>query len=209
MRFIEKNNDGGGFIMNKKSLQTAAITMGLTICALPLTACNTRTNNYMNPRRTGIVQRQNVTQYNTPLGLPVRTGTIIGNNVINNPINNASPLPTRVVPYSNSMSDKALAMKYQVKSIPEVSDANVVIVGNTALVACRPRNASVNTNALKTAVSQKCKSSDPTITNVVVSETEDMMTRVNQLYNNLTTRPMSEISQDFNNLVGKIMTTAK
>lgn len=195
--------------MNKKSLKTAAITMGLAICSLPLTACNTGTNNYMSPQRTGIVQRQNVTQYNTPLGLPARTGTIIGNNVINNPINNVSPIPTRIVPDSDNMSAKALAMKNQVKSIPEVSDANVVIVGNTALVACRPRNASVNTNSLKAAVSQKCKNSDPTITNVVVTETEDMMTRVNQLYNNLAVRPANQISQDFNNLVNQINTTAR
>lgn len=205
MRYIEKNNDGGGYIMNKKSLKAAAITTGLAICSLPLTACNTGTNNYMSPRKTGIIERQNVTQYSTPLGLPRRTGTIIGNNVVNN----VSPIPTRIVPDSNNMRAKALAMKNQVKTIPEVSDANVVIVGNTALVACRPRNAALDANSLRAAVSQKCKSIDPTITNVVVTETEDMMTRVNQLYNNLAVRPANQISQDFNNLVNQIKATTR
>lgn len=201
MRYIEKNNDGGGYIMNKKSLKAAAITTGLAICSLPLTACNTGTNNYMSPRKTGIIERQNVTQYSTPLGLPKGTGTIIGNNVVNN----VQPKTTRIVPSdTNSMSAKALAIKNQIIKMPEISDANVVIVGNTALIACRPKNASADANALKTAVSQKCKTFDPTITNVIVTDAEDMMTRVNQLYNNLAVKPANQISQDFNNLVNQI-----
>ncbi|WP_010248069.1 YhcN/YlaJ family sporulation lipoprotein [Acetivibrio cellulolyticus] len=212
--------------MNKKFLQTAAIAMGLTIFTLPLAACNTRPNYYMSPGKTGIIQKQNVTQY----------GTRIGNNLVNNtgrtnvvsPLPNAvispipggavvapipgvavvSPVPGAPVNTSYNMTERAMSIKSQVKNVPQVKDANVIVVGDTALVACSPSNAAANTDALKKAVTQRVKSFDPTITKVVVSESPDMMTNVNQMYNNLTTKSINQITQDFNNLIKQITPSA-
>ena len=208
MRFIEKNNDGGGCIMNKKFLQTATVAMGLTILSLPLSACNVGTNNNTNPQRTGIIERQNTTQYGSPLRYSNENYTRIDNTRLNDVGRTiTTPVPGTIVNNSNDIRAKSLNIRNQVKSVPNVKDANVVVVGNTALVACDPNTASVDTNALRTAITQKVKTADPSITNVVVTESGDMMTSVNQMFNNMNNRSANQINQDFNTLVRQITPT--
>ncbi len=203
--------------MNKKFLQTAAVTIGLAIFTLPLTACNTGTNNYMNPQRTGIVGNGNNTQDGSPVRFPTRNNRINGNN---NLLDNTgrtivgTPLPGTAFDYKvnntnnandiNNMREKSLSLKSQVKSIPQVKDANVVVLGNTALVACNPSTAAADANALRDAVTKKIKSSDPSIKNVLVTESPDMVASINQMFNNMTNRPMNEVTRDFNQLVRQI-----
>lgn len=218
--------------MNKKFLQTAAVTMGLAVMSVPFTACNMRTND-TNPQRTGVIDRQNTTQYGSPMRYsnngyqrldntrlnnvgrtittPIpRNGIVNGDGDAN--LNNTAPLPGTIAGATpgaytdnvNGMRSKSQNIEKQVKNLTNVKDANVMVVGNTALVACNPNTTAVDTNALRTSITQKVKSVDPSITNVVVTESADMMTNVKQMFSNMNNKSMNQITQDFNNMLKQI-----
>ena len=221
--------------MNKKFLKTAAVTMGLTVMSVPFTACNMRPND-VNPQRTGIIDRQNTTQYGSPMrysnngyqgldntrlnnaGRTINTpmprngimnGNLNGN--VNGNLNNTAPLPGTMgtTPGANAgnvndMRSKSQNIERQVETLTNVKDANVMVVGNTALVACSPNTTAVDTNAMRTDITQKVKSIDPSITNVVVTESADMMTNINQMFSNMNNKSMNQITQDFNNMLRQI-----
>lgn len=218
--------------MNKKFLQTVGVTMGLAAMSVPFTACNMRTND-TNPQRTGVMDRQNTTQYGSPIRYsnngyqpldntrlnnvgrtittPVpRNGIVNGD--INGNLNNTAPVPGTIVGTTpgayadnvNNMRSKSQNIEREVENLANIKDANVMVVGNTALVACDPNTAAVNTNALRTSITQTVKSIDPTITNVVITESADMMTSVNQMFSNMNNKSMNQITQDFNNMLRQI-----
>ncbi len=212
--------------MNKKFIQTAVVTLGLTIFTLPLTACNTGTNNYMNPQRTGITGNENNTQFGSPVRFPARNDRINNNDTLLDSTDRTiagTPAPGAQVPRvqapgvqapdtafdnnTNNMREKSLTIKSYVENLPEVKDANVVVLGNTAVVACNPSTGTVNSTALRDAITQRVKSSDTSIKNVLVTESPDMMANLDQMFNNMTNRPMNEISRDFNQLVRQISPT--
>lgn len=209
--------------MNKKFLKTVAVTFALTVFTLPLTACNTGTNNNMNPQRTGIVRNGNNTQFGSPVGFPNRNDRMNNNTLLDNTgrTNINSPAPNVQVPNvqlpnvqapntaldnasNNNMREKSMSIKNQVKNLPQVKDANVVVLGNTALVACNPNTGTMDANALRDAVTKRVKSFDPSIKNVLVTDSPDMMANINKMINNMSNRPMNEITQDFNQLVRQI-----
>ena len=219
--------------MNKKFLQTAAVTLGLTVMSVPFTACNMRTNN-TNPQRTGIMNRQNTTQYGSPVrysnngyqpldntrldnaGRTISSPAPHNGNVnggVNGNLNNtAAPVPGAIVGTTpgantgnvNDMRSKSQNIERQVANLANVKDANVMVVGNTALVACSPNTTAVDTNALRTSITQKVKSIDPSITNVVVTESADVMTNVKQMFSNMNNKSMNQIMQEFNNMIRQI-----
>lgn len=218
--------------MNKKFLQTATVTMGLIVMSVPFTACNMRTNN-TNPNRTGIMDRQNTTQYGSPMRYsnngyqrldntrldnvgrtittPVPRNGIV-NGGVNGNLNNTAPVPGTIVGTTpganagnvNDMRSKSQNIERQVANLANVKDANVMVVGNTALVACSPNTTGVDTNALRNSITQKVKSIDPSITNVVVTESADVMTNVKQMFSNMNNKSMNQITQDFNNMLRQI-----
>ncbi len=218
--------------MNKKFLQTATVTMGLIVMSVPFTACNMRTNN-TNPNRTGIMDRQNTTQYGSPMRYsnngyqrldntrldnvgrtittPVPRNGIV-NGGVNGNLNNTAPVPGTIVGTTpganagnvNDMRSKSQNIERQVANLTNVKDANVMVVGNTALVACSPNTTGVDTNALRNSITQKVKSIDPSITNVVVTESADVMTNVKQMFSNMNNKSMNQITQDFNNMLRQI-----
>jgi len=204
--------------MNKKFLQTAAVAMGLTAFGLPLTGCNMGTNN-TTPQRTGIVERQ---QYGSPIRYSHngyeridtlldndRTSPLPGNGVN---LNYTTPLPGAVIGTTpalnadnvNDMRSKSRNIERQVETVKNVKDANVMVVGNTALVACNPSSTNVDTTDLRTAITQKIKSVDPSITNVVVTESANVMASMNKMFSNMSNKSMTQITQDFNNMIKQI-----
>jgi YhcN/YlaJ family sporulation lipoprotein len=213
--------------MNKKFLQTAAFTMGLAIMSVPFTACNVRTND-TNPQKTGITDRQNTTQYGSPIrysnngyeridGMRLngitpapRNGNVSDNGT--GRINNNTPQPRTILDTTpgayvndmNTMQSKSQNIEKQIKNLPNIKDANVMVVGNTALVACSPDTTSVDTNALRNSITQKVKSVDPSINNVVITESSDMMANVRQMLSDMNNRSMNQITNDFNNLIRQI-----
>lgn len=186
MPLNEKNNIGGGSLMNKKFMQTTVVTLGLTLFTLPLTACNTGTNNYMNPQRTGIIENRNNNQFGSPVRYSTRNNLLKNNNAFDN---------------IDNMKVKSLTIKSQVENLSKIKEAKVVVVGDTAIVAITPGSNTDNPDTLRTAVTERVKSSEPSIKNVLVTESPDMMANINQMFNNMTNRPADEINRDFNKLV--------
>jgi len=220
--------------MNKKFLQTAAVTMGLAAISLPLTACNMRTDN-TTPQRTGIMNRQNNTQNgtntgyqrlnNTDTGINNRMNRIVSplpgnrfNNINTNtdrnivrttplPGTNLGNTPTATANNMNDMRSKSERIERQLESLANVKDANVMVVGNTALVACDPSSTGVDVNSLRNAITQRIKSIDPSITNVVVTESADAKTSIQQMFSNMNNKSMDQITQEFNKLVKSLTPT--
>lgn len=218
--------------MNKKFVHTAAVTMGLTFLSLPLVACNVNPDT-TTPQRTGIINRQNRnmpnsnTEYqrinNTGLRNDLnRIASPVPGNRYNNNNNNLdgniignTPLPgtnigTTPAPNAGNMMDmrnKSQNIESQLESLAEVKDASVMVVGNTALVACDPQTNGTDVNALRNNVTQKVKSVDPSITNVVITESADVKTSMQQLFSNMNNKTMEQITQEFNKLIRELTPT--
>lgn len=215
--------------MNKKFLQTAAITLGLSAISLPLTACNMNPNN-TTPQRTGIIDRQN--NNNMPYS---NTGyQRINNTGLNSRINRiASPIPdsrfgnmngniARTTPLpgtnisttpaanANNLTDlrnRAEKIEQQLESLANVNDASVMVVGDTALVAYNPKSTGVDITNLRNTITQRVKSIDPSITNVVITESANVKQSIQQMFGNMNNKSMDQITQEFNKMVRELTPT--
>jgi len=56
-----------------------------------------------------------------------------------------------------------------------------LVVGNSCIVAYSPENAQGDANARKNMVINKVKEIDPSITNVIATESRDIMNRITRL----------------------------
>lgn len=119
----------------------------------------------------------------------------------------------RRAPQTQQMVDyrqKSNNVRNQVAAMGEVEKANVVVVGNTCLVGYKPSRLSKDVNATKKMISERVKQTDRSIDNVVVSESADVMDRVNRLYNDIANnRPMNEVNNEFKQLVNRVAPAAK
>lgn len=210
--------------MNKKLLRTAAVTMGLSLMSLPMVACNMNSNN-TTPQKTGIINRQNNTAPYSDTGYQRLNNKNLNNtrNRVPSPIPdsrfgtiNFTPLPgvsfgaTPAPIITNDLTDmrtKAQNIERQLESFPEVKDANVMVVGNTALVAFDTNTTNVDLQSLKDKLSEKVKSIDPSVNNVILTEASYARTGIQQLLNDINNKSMSQITQEFNELVRKITPT--
>lgn len=206
--------------MNKKFLQNAAVAMGLTALSLSLAACNVNPSN-RTPRGTGIIDREirndmpysdtgyqrihntglnnRVNRFATPVPGNVKTGIT--------PLPGITPGPNTNNITMTDMQTKSLNIERQLESLANVKDASVMVVGNTALVACNPASTGVDMTTLRNSITQKVKSVDPSITNVVITESADVRTSIQQLFSNMNNKSINQITQEFNKLIRDITPT--
>lgn len=105
---------------------------------------------------------------------------------------------------------KADNIRMQLRRMSGISDANVIVMGNTALVGFKPSGATGNMNVVKRNITNKVKEIDRTITNVSVSESSDIMTRMNRLGTNMTNNGMvTNFADEFRKLVDGLSTTQR
>ncbi len=98
--------------------------------------------------------------------------------------------------------EKADNLKRQLKKMNGVKNVNVIVIGNTALVGIEPTGNTKAANALRNSITKKVKEIDSTITNVTVSESSDIMRRINKLGTDITNnKPIKAITDEFNNMV--------
>lgn len=102
---------------------------------------------------------------------------------------------------------KADNIRKQIRNINGVSDANVIVMGNTALVGYKPSGNAGNTKAVKDNIVNKCKQTDKTITNVTVSESADIMERMNRLGTNSNGGMDNNFADEFNKLINGLKNT--
>lgn len=206
--------------MNKKFLQNAAVAVGLTAIGLSLAACNVNPSN-RTPRGTGIIDREirndmpysdtgyqrihntglnnRVNRFATPVPGNVKTGIT--------PLPGLTPGPDTNNITMTDMQNKSLNIERQLESLANVKDASVMVVGNTALVACSPASTGVDMNTLRNSITEKVKSIDPSITNVVITESANVRTSIQQLFNNMGNKSINQITQEFNRLIRDITPT--
>jgi len=103
---------------------------------------------------------------------------------------------------------KADNIRRQLMNMNGVADANVIVMGNTALVGYKPSGNTGNTKAVKDSIVNKCKQTDRTITNVTVSESPDIMARMSRLGTNVSNNgTVNNFADEFNKLINGLNTT--
>lgn len=133
-----------------------------------------------------------------------------------NPENNQGVNPeanqqNQLVPGQQMLPDmqKAKNIKNQLNNMSEVENVNVVVVGDTALVGCKPSGNAKDVNALKNKIVNKVKEIDKSIKNVTVSEKADIMDRIKRLENDVENNiPMDKITNEFNRIIREITPAA-
>lgn len=141
--------------------------------------------------------RNNLVNTTTPLRQGYATGINLGNNqgtILG--MNQA----TRQQATLNQQ--KADTIKRQLINMNGVESANVIVMGNTALVGFKPTGNTRDATAVRNRIMSKVKAADKTITNVSVSESPDIMGRMNRLSTDITSnRPINAITDEFNNII--------
>lgn len=105
---------------------------------------------------------------------------------------------------------KAKNIETMLKSMNEIQDANAVVAGNTCIVGVNSKNNATNTDALKNMIIERIKASDPSITNVIVSQTGDVIEKIRQISSDIANnRPMDKINNDIAQLIRQAMPAAR
>lgn len=121
----------------------------------------------------------------------------------------ASPRPS-IIPQKISLVDRQKTDKVykQLNKIKDLSQVGVIVTGNTALVGYRISKLDKNVILTKSMIAKRVKQTDPSIKNVVVSESANILARINKLTTAITqNRPANEISNEINQLLKGITPT--
>lgn len=97
-------------------------------------------------------------------------------------------------------AQKSASLRKHVLATKGVNAAEVVVVGDTALVGIKT-NGTVSTAQCKAAVTRKVKAADASIRRVKVSDATDIFYRMRRLSTNLTGTTPKDFVTEFNNLV--------
>ena len=107
----------------------------------------------------------------------------------------------------NIASDRKMAdtIASQVRNLNGVRDCQTVVMGDTALVGFRPESGAADVNAIKSNIVKRVKAANKSIKNVTVSESSDIMSRIQRLGSDITkNRPANTIKDEFNKLIGEL-----
>ncbi|HHV28013.1 MAG TPA: sporulation protein [Clostridium sp.] len=226
--------------MNKNFAKAASLSLGLTLASLPLVGCNMGggTGQGNQPGATDRQNTQQLStpdgNANRFLNMDLNpTDNNGANNGINNDLfgrdngadnngllggnNMGSPAsdPNRnntPAPQGNAadMRLKSANITSQLAATPEIGQANVLVVGDSCLVAYSPQQAQGDANARKNMVINKVKEIDPSITNVIVSESSDIMNKITQITNDMANnKPMDQINNEIMQLMNQAAPASK
>lgn len=92
----------------------------------------------------------------------------------------------------------------KVKTLSEVKDANVLIVGNNCIVGVVPKDTGLAPAKLQSLVASKVKAVDKDINDCNVSTMPDVRNRIMQLSRNLNGITINQINTEFNRIMGMI-----
>ena len=105
------------------------------------------------------------------------------------------------------LRNRAEKIEQQLESLANVNDASVMVVGDTALVAYNPKSTGVDITNLRNTITQRVKSIDPSITNVVITESANVKQSIQQMFGNMNNKSMDQITQEFNKMVRELTPT--
>ena len=199
----------------KKNLKAVFSTFaGMCLITVTLSACaqagterapgRNMGNNLQNMQTQGL-DRNNLVNVTTQLGRDDLNGNALGNtqgnNMGMNQANQQQMTPNRL---------KADNIKRQLTTMDGVRKANVIVMGNTALIGFEPTSSNGDTGAVRNNIIKRVKTLDKTITNVTVSESSDIMDRMNRLGTDITNnKPVKTITEEFNSMIQGLTPAAK
>lgn len=134
-------------------------------------------------------------------GYGTNTGTGFGTTGMNGTGLNTNTGTSPRTAGTNVNALKSAALRKQVLATTGVRAAEVLVVGDTALVGIKTTG-TVSPSKVKAAVSRKVKAADTSIRRVKVSDATDILYRIRRLSTNLTGTTANNFTTEFNNLVG-------
>lgn len=102
-------------------------------------------------------------------------------------------------------SKKADNICSQLDKINGVDNVNAVVTGNTALVGYDAANNNSDIGTTKNMISDRVKQMDNTITNVVITDSKDISTRIGNLAGHIKgKKPSAQLNNEFNRIMQSI-----
>lgn len=119
------------------------------------------------------------------------------NEDIDTQLNQTNPL----TPMEPNM-EKAENIEIELNKMNEIETANVIILGNTALIAYNPTDNAADVNANMDMIVNKTREIDSSIVDVRVSKETEIMDRLNELEDNIDNNiPINDINNEFNDII--------
>lgn len=154
--------------------------------------------------RQGTNLAQELTRGVNPNSMVPGTGT---GNLTGNPGTTVVPGRINTKPLAFDVQKSNNIMK-NMGTIDGTRNIKAIVNGSTALVGYTPSGTMRNTLATKSAITKKVKSLDKSITNVVVTDSADIMNSINRLANDIKSNKVgSSLNNTFNQLVNKVKTS--
>lgn len=198
-----------------KSLIMVCISVGL--CIASLSGCGAAGRNGRQPYDTTPQGRNMIgdnmqgvdpnagPRDNNQIG--IRQDNTIGDNIPDRGINPVNPGTNNTGMQYNQQQitegrGKADNIKRQLEAMREVRNVNVVVLGNSALVGFNTADASVDAAKARDMVINKVKQIDNTITNVMATDSQDMLPGITRLSDDITNnRAADTIGDNFNRMI--------
>lgn len=181
-------------IMNIKKSTRKLTILGLCFLLISLlvllNGCNARVRN-PGPEISPDVQRQDLQGDNLPGVEPQQ-------------------IKTRNAPLNLSFNrQKADNIRNQLEDMKEVKNADVIVIGNTALIGYEPagdlkgiNTSSKKVNAANNMIRDKVTKTDKSITNVAVTREAEIVIRIKKLSSDITNNMQdNDIKNDFNQII--------
>lgn len=167
---------------------------------------NTNLNNGMFRDNTNLnngMVRDNMDSNNGMVGdnLPMTKNSLRDNNNFNSGMTSNS-----------NLSNRANAIAKRVAALPEISNASVLINGNTAIVGCNVKGSSTNTiNAsLKQKIEAAVRVVDKDIRNISITSDPTISTQIRTMTRNIESgRPLSNFTKEIEDILRRITTPAR
>ncbi|WHH60042.1 YhcN/YlaJ family sporulation lipoprotein [Petroclostridium sp. X23] len=207
--------------MQKTYRKIMMLSLAICLLAFLIIGCAARRNVQQPNQNDPAGQRQGFPGGNNP-GTNVNPGRGIGNNLgtDNNTLNKPGNVGLNDLrnPDVNNMGirnnntgnqtpqtgfdrQKADNIRNQLTNTIGTTPDSVIVNGNTVIVGYTPTGATMDRNTMRNTISNRVKQIDPNITNIIVSDTADMNTRINQLTTDIANGAGNNVSDNTNNNV--------
>lgn len=143
----------------------------------------------------------------------VRDNTPMTNDSLRDNVNfNNGMLNNTNISNNTNLSNRATAIAKRVEALPEVTDASVVINGNTAIVGCDVKGNANNTisTSLRQKIEAAVRVADKDIRNISITADPTISTRLRTMSRDIESgNPLSNFAKDIEDILRRITTPAR
>jgi hypothetical protein len=135
----------------------------------------------------------------------IRKGIINNANNINNNAGTNNVKLDNIAQQTGYNSEKADSICNKLDNVGGIDNVNAVVCGNTALVGYDSANKNADIGATKSLICDRVKQMDNTITNVVVTDSKDLSSRIGNLAGNIKSKKSTtDLNNEFNRIMQSI-----